>query len=161
MSIVANAGPLIALSRIEYLYLLLALYDEVIVPPAVYREVTFDATRSGAGEIAQAAWIHQETATDTIAVERLQYWLDDGESEAIVLAQSMQLRLLIDERRGRTIAATLGVSCTGTIGVLLAAKQAGHIPTVTPLLDALQRAGVYLSSGLRGEVRRMSGESEE
>ncbi len=161
MPMIANAGPLIALGRIEHLALLPALYGEIIVPPAVYREVVQDMTRSGSQEIAQAPWICQEAAGDTIAVERLRYWLDAGESEAIVLAYSLQLPLLIDERRGRTIATTLGVSCTGTVGTLLVAKHRGQIPAVSPLLDRLQRVGVYLSPRLCAEIRSKAGEEED
>ncbi len=40
MPVVSNAGPLIALARIERLDLLEELFGEVIVPQAVYGEVT-------------------------------------------------------------------------------------------------------------------------
>jgi uncharacterized protein len=100
--VVANAGPLIALGRIGELHVLCMVYQHIIVPPAVYHEVTHDTTRPGARDVLEASWIHIEQVTDTTAVQQLRDWLDVGESEAIVLAQMKQLPLLIDERRGRT-----------------------------------------------------------
>jgi predicted nucleic acid-binding protein len=49
--------------------------------------------------------------------------LDRGEAEAIVLAQSRDARLLIDERKGRAVARRRGVGVIGTGGVLLLAKR--------------------------------------
>lgn len=158
MPIIANAGPLIALGRIAKLSLLPQLYKEVIVPPAVYQEVTYEEERSGAKEIINAAWIQQKSVPDTISVQRLHYWLDDGESEAIVLAQMMHMPLLIDERRGRNIAKTLHIPCVGTVGVLLTAKNKGHLTAVTPLLEMLQSVGVHLSTRLCEDARKMAGE---
>jgi uncharacterized protein len=66
----------------------------------------------------------------------------------------------MDERRGRTIATTLGVSCTGTVGVLLAAKRHGQLPAVAPLLERLQQVGVYLSPRLCAAIRSKAGEED-
>jgi hypothetical protein len=89
----------------------------------------------------------------------LSFWLDAGESEVVVLAQEHGVTAAIDERRARNLAAALGVAQTGTVGILLAAKRAGLIPALTPLLDLLAARGVHLSSRLYEEARRMAGES--
>ena len=159
MAIVANAGPLIALGRIGQLGLLPILYEKVIVPPAVYREITREANLPGAQELRQATWFHTSGVGDQSAVHRLLFRLDLGESEAIVLAQEMQTTLLMDERRGRRIAEALGLNKTGTVGVLLAAKKKNKIAAVTPLLDALVSAGVRISPRLYQEARRLAGEN--
>jgi predicted nucleic acid-binding protein len=158
MPVVANAGPLIALARIERLALLPTLYREVVVPPVVYQEITGEIDLPGAEELAQAGWLRAMAARDQLAVQRLLFWLDRGESEAIVLAQEMGATLLIDERRGRAIAATLSLQITGTVGILLAAKELGQVQVVTPLLDALLAAGVRLSPRLYDEAQRQAGE---
>jgi predicted nucleic acid-binding protein len=85
--IVADSGPLIALARIGQLDLLPTLYGEVIVPPGVYQEITGEADLPGARELAQADWLSVAEVDDQTAVQRLLFWLDRGESEAIVLAQ--------------------------------------------------------------------------
>lgn len=85
---------------------------------------------------------------------------DLGEAEAIALAEAHpDARLLIDERRGRRVARSLNLRVTGTAGVLLAAKGAGLVPQVRPLLDALvDDHGLHLSAALRAAILREAGE---
>ena len=159
MTIVSNSGPLIALARIGQLGLLPTLYGEVIVPPTVYQEITGETDLPGAQELTQAGWLGVAEVDDQAAVQRLLFWLDPGESEAIVLAREMRSTLLMDERRGRTIAEGLGLSRTGTVGILLAAKASGQVQAITPMLDALLTAGVRLSPSLYEEARRLADEA--
>lgn len=85
--------------------------------------------------------------------------LDQGESEAIVLAQELGATLLIDERKARTIAAALGIPLTGTVGVLLEAKRSGIVSQIQPLLDNMLLAGVRLSTRLYDNALKLAGES--
>lgn len=106
MRVVSNAGPLIALAKIEQFNLLHLLYTEILIPPSVRAEVvTQGSTRPGAIEVTSADWIQIEPIRDRIAVELLKERLDQRESEALVLAieQAADL-LLIDEARGRRVA---------------------------------------------------------
>ena len=45
--------------------------------------------------------------------------LDEGEAESLALAQSRKLTLVVDDKEGRAIAATLDTPYLGTAGVLL------------------------------------------
>ena len=158
MGLVANAGPLIALARIDRLDLLPAAYADVLIPAAVYREVTRDPQLPGAREVAEADWLVSVEVTDTGAVARMRFWLDQGESEAIVLAQARDMPLAIDERRGRRIAASFSVQITGTVGILLAGKRLGLVDQVSPLLDQLIQRGVRISTSLYESARRLARE---
>jgi hypothetical protein len=60
---------------------------------------------------------------------------------------------------GRYTASSLGLPMTGTLGLLLYAKRAGPIPTVTPALDTLQSLRFRLSAQTRDAVMRLAGES--
>lgn len=158
MSVVSNAGPLIALARVGRLGLLSELYGQIVIPGAVRDEVMSDATLAGAVELASASWLRVIEVQERPAVEMLQLTLDKGESEAIILARLLDAVLLIDERRGRAIAAGLGMRHTGTIGVLLAAKRSGSVSSVRPILDQLDTVGIRISSTLRLEALRLADE---
>jgi predicted nucleic acid-binding protein len=73
-----------------------------------------------------------------LAVEMLASDLDAGEGEAIVLAHEIEAGLLLmDERRGRRRAAESGLTVTGTLGILIEARQRGLVTSLRPLLDRL------------------------
>ena len=80
------------------------------MPVAVIEELKLDSCRPGASALRaalNAGWLEVMTApTDT---PELKLVLDPGEAEAILLAEKIACRfLLIDERRGRTIARCCG-----------------------------------------------------
>ncbi|MBI4670071.1 MAG: DUF3368 domain-containing protein [Chloroflexi bacterium] len=160
MSVVSNAGPLIALGTINQLHLLHVLYESVLIPPTVLIETT-RRDNEIARQIKTSTWLQVRAPQDNAEVERLRFWLDAGESEALVLARELGATLLIDERRGRTIAETYNVPITGTVGILIAAKQNGNLETITPLLDEMMRTGVRLSQRLYNTARKIVGESQE
>lgn len=158
MTLVVNSGPLISLARIGQLELLPAVFEGIVLPRAVFDEVTRDRRLPGAEAIARAEWLSIVEVADLEAVERLSVWLGAGESEVLVLAQQLGVTAAVDERRARGLATPLGVPQTGTVGILLEAKRLGLIPAVTPLLDQLGASGVRLSPRLYEEARRLAGE---
>lgn len=160
MIVVSNSGPLIALAQINRLALLSDLYQIIIIPEAVHVEVSGQGNeRPGANFVRSASWIEAVTVENQLAVALLRQRLDPGESEAIVLAieQNADL-LLMDERRGRQIAQAQGVVTSETLGVLLAAKQAGRLGKVTPVLDDLRGAGFRMGWQLYQQIKITAGE---
>jgi predicted nucleic acid-binding protein len=162
--VVADAGPLIALARIERLSLLAELYGFVVVPEAVLSELRLDSDRPGARVLSEALAVGLIQARVLPGhceadMARLSLVLDAGESAAILLAQELPCRfLLIDERRGRAIARRRGIPVAGLAGVLLAAKRRGLLESVQPLLMELARQGYRLSDALVLKVLRLAGE---
>lgn len=85
--------------------------------------------------------------------------LDPGEAEGIALARATSARLvLIDEQRGRAAAKRLGLPVSGSLGVLIEAKTAGHIPLVRPYLDQMIAQGRHIGPQLRSQVLSLAGE---
>lgn len=157
MKIVSNASPLIGLVRPGKLELLHQVYGELIIPPAVWREVVIEgAGQPGADQVQAAIWIVTQTATNRQLVQALQQELDAGEAEAIALALEISAdTLLMDEHLGRETASHLGLRCVGLVGVLIAAKRQGRIQTIKPHLDALRHiAGFRISNTLYARVLR-------
>ncbi len=163
MTVVANAGPLIALAQIGYFNLLRSLYNEVLVPPAVRDEVVvFGQGRPGAVEVEAADWIQVVNIHDRTAVELLRERLDQGESEAIVLTIELEANLLLlDEARGRRVAQAQGLNQIGTVGILVLAKRKKLIAAVTPLLDNLVASGSRMGEQLYRAAQELASEGGE
>lgn len=161
MIVVSDASPLIALAAVGRLELLHRLYGEVLIPEAVYREVTTSAPHAiGAEEVKAAEWIRVQPVRERTLVVALSLELDAGEAAAIALAvESGADLLLMDERRGRLAAVRLGTHVIGVLGVLIEAKKTGMLPEVRPLLDALERnAGFHIGAALYRRVLSAAGE---
>ena len=142
--VVANNTPLVALWVLGDLELLRDLYGEVLIPDAVRAE--FLATESAERDagLANAPWIKSVSLADARHV-LVYVGLDQGEAEALALAEELKATLvLMDERKGRRYAQRLGIPVTGTLGLLLLAKQRNLVPALKPLVSQLQEAGLYL-----------------
>jgi hypothetical protein len=161
MIVVSNAGPLIALARVDQLALLPGLYGTVFIPRAVEQEVTgMGLNRPGAGEVRAASWIQTCDVADQIAVSLLRERLDAGESAAIVLALEKQAdMLLIDEAKGRRIAQSKGLAHIGTVGIVVLAKRRGILTAIAPVLEQLMAAGFRMNDDLMRTALKLSGES--
>jgi len=159
--IVSNTSPILNLIVIGQLDLLKQLYKKVIIPEAVFEEISrlsFDL--SDAEQLQALTWIKIREVTDHSLVEALLPELDRGEAEAIVLAKELKADLLmIDERRGRRVASRLGLRFVGLLGILVEAKHKGLIKAVKPILDSLiTKAGFWLGNRLYTRILETVGE---
>ena len=154
MIVVSDTSPILNLALIGRLDLLPALYNRVLIPPAVHRELIRSTEAASLIDPDSGSWLGVASAQDQDRVRRLSGELDAGEAEAIVLALERRADvLLVDERRWRRVATSLGLRVTGLLGVLAEAKRAGLIERVKPVLDDLiERAGFWIGSDLRAKV---------
>lgn len=157
--IVADAGPLIALSRIRRLGLLREMFDEVALPSLVVEELRLGEPRPGVEDLARAIgrdqWLRSRQPRATLLIAGL----DPGESAAIHLSEQLRCPLLLDERKARAVAAGRGIQTVGTGRILIEAKRRGLIDRVAAELVALRKAGYRLSDALCRELLSLSGES--
>ena len=157
--VVVNTTPIIALSLIGELDLLHSMYGQVVVPPAVEAEVLAGG-RDGIGrtELREASWLRVTSLQDPRRADLLAD-LDRGEAEVLALAQELNADLvIIDERLARLHAKRLGLTLTGTLGVLLRAKHLGHVKAVAPLINRLRQGGIHLSDLVVTEVLALADE---
>ncbi|WP_347246486.1 DUF3368 domain-containing protein [Thermogutta sp.] len=118
--------------------------------------------KPGALDVQSADWIRVVEIQDHIAVRLLRERLGAGESEAVVLAMELEAALLLmDEARGRRIAAARGLNIAGTLGVLVLAKKRNLIPAITPLLERLREAGFRMSEDVYQMARVLAGEGTQ
>lgn len=161
MTIVSNTSPLTNLAAVGQLNLLQEIYTRIIIPQAVYDEmVGLGYPVPGTIEVQTLPWIQCQQVVNRALVRELQEELDNGESEAIALAIALSAdQILLDESPGRRVAARLGLTITGVLGVLLVAKGMGLIPSVKSVMDDLIAiASFRISDRLYGDILQAAGE---
>jgi predicted nucleic acid-binding protein len=130
-NVFSNTTPIIALASIGRLELLPTFFKEITIAEAVKDEIN----AGGKVEVPNPdtiEWIKiKKNITDI--KEKLLFDLDEGEKQSILIAIDTEEKgdhenlLLIDERKGRKIATSLGVKIKGTLGILAEAKRRGLI----------------------------------
>lgn len=164
MIIVADTTPLLYLARLGLLGVLQQLYETVILPTEVWRElVEYRPDAPGVEALRGATWLRVDASADTspLLVE-LREELDDGESAAIALALHLGAELiLIDERDGRREAEERGLVVRGTVGLLINARERALIPALRPVLDALVQAGFRIDHRLYRAALEIAGEDAD
>ncbi|WP_289018882.1 DUF3368 domain-containing protein [Desulfobacter postgatei] len=146
-TIVINTGPLLALTAAYGdLSFLEKIYKRVLVPFEVCQEIKAGGTSAfGLKEFVQSSFIEKQAVPLEIT-QFLKNSLDLGEASVIQLALNENIRIVcIDEAVGRRIARLNGLCLTGSIGVLLRAKQKGVDFSMTEAIDRMQSNGIYLS----------------
>ncbi len=160
MRVVCNTSPLILLAKIGRIDLLTQLYEEVIIPASVMDEV--GAKPSKELEEIQALLQSQKLQLQKAMKQFLKGLPEDlgvGEQEVIALALEKKADLVIlDNQRGRGIARERGLSVTGTVGVLVEARDRKVIPSVRRELDRLIEAGMWIDEVFYHRILQEFGE---
>lgn len=148
MIVVSNTSPLRYLLLIEEIELLPQLYGRVMIPQAVYDELS----SSSAPALVQN-WIARPPdwleirATTGEADERLEK-VDIGEREAILLAERLEADwLILDDMSARQIAIERGLNVTGLLGVLNEAARQGLVD-LPAAIARLRKTNFRVSSRL-------------
>lgn len=157
--IVINASPLIALFKSRQADLLPALFAEIRVPDAVWREVIDGGHDDLAAQcLAHAEWVMRlpPAPLDPLV---LAWNAGPGETEVLAHARAHPgLRAIVDDDYARRCARSLGVPTLGTCGLIILAKRRGVVGAAAPCLEALRAAGLWLSDGLIRAVLKEAGE---
>ncbi|MDD2556335.1 MAG: DUF3368 domain-containing protein [Syntrophaceticus sp.] len=156
MIVISDTTPILSLIKIDRLKILEELYKKIIIPKAVYDELIINIDYQDEIDIIKrCTFIQIENVEENLSVVLLQreLKLDRGESEAIVLAKNINADLIIiDERKARRIAKDVGLKVTGTLGILVEAKQQGLIKELKSLLDELMDNNIRISRKLYMEI---------
>lgn len=146
-----NTSPLQYLHQVGHLELLPMLYKRVQVAEAVVAELG-EGISGGIvlPELEELPWATMRAVSKT---GMLAPGLGRGEAETLALAvESPGSLVILDDAAARRVAVAAGVSLVGTLGVLLLAKQQGHIRAVRPILDHLARLRFRLSERVRRDA---------
>ena len=147
--VMSNSTQLIILGNIDKLFILKELYKEMIIPKAVFNEFTVKEDKAKQQIIQNLDWIKVLKVQNTENRRMYQSKLHDGEVEVMILAQEISADLLIiDDNAAKKTAKFLGLTVTGTLGVLLKAKSQGIISIVKEILDEMLNQGFYISDNI-------------
>jgi len=119
--IVSDSTTLIILWDLARMELLSNLFSRILIPKSVYQEI------SAKEKITLPDFMEVKAVQPSEKLETLSMLLDAGESEAIALALELNMPLIIDEKKGRTIAMREGIVIMGLLGVVYLNIKKGFI----------------------------------
>lgn len=148
--IIADVSCLILLDKINKLDLLKILFHTITITPEVASEF----------KNSLPVWIEFRNVGDKTLQLFIEKFVDKGEASAIALAKELRnCLLIIDDLKGRIFAQKNRIAITGTLGIIIEAKLAGIIPTVTPILTLIKETNFKISKKLEFEILERAGES--
>ncbi len=137
--IISDTSCLIILNKIRELDLLHQLYKTVTITQDILLEY---------GENLPD-WIEVQQVKDDYRQQLLEMQIDKGEASAIALAlETADNIVILDDWKARKVAERLGLSVTGTLGVIIKAKNSGIIPSIKSYLEKIRRTNFRISEEL-------------
>jgi predicted nucleic acid-binding protein len=137
--IISDTSCLIILTKIGEINLLRQLYKTVTITQDISLEY---------GEILPD-WCEVQQVRDHYIQQLLEMQIDKGEASAIALAlETSENIVILDDWKARKVAERLGLSVTGTLGVIIKAKNTGIIPSIKPYLDKIRETNFRVSEEL-------------
>ncbi len=159
--IVSNTTPLSNLIQLQLLTLRGDLWGAVSIPMAVQQELERGAAFLGSWQdVAGASAIQVLEVSEEPLTQQFLLSLHLGEAEAFTLAIREHASLfLCDDLDARMVADHHGIPVTGTLGILLKAKQEHLIPEVSPYLERLrQEVRFWFTDDLYRQIQELANE---
>jgi len=123
-AVVSDTSPLHYLVECAAIDVLPLLFQEILIPPTVHRELQHQRTPPRVRAWAQSLPVWVKVRAPAVLDDSLD--VDEGEKEAICLAREVKaVAILMDDRKGRAEAVRCGLRVAGTIGLLEAAAGRG------------------------------------
>jgi uncharacterized protein len=157
--VIADTSPIQYLYQTGLLNLPPTLYGKVIIPPAVASELEEGRRlKIALPDINTLSWLEVKEVGEK-SLLTLASGLGRGEREVIILAEQTPSSLaILDDALARQQARHLGLTFTGTLGVLLRAKQAGHLDAIAQVLERLEQLRFRLAPATRAALLNLAGE---
>ncbi|HBJ82948.1 MAG TPA: DUF3368 domain-containing protein [Verrucomicrobiales bacterium] len=158
MIVIADTSVLLNLALVGHIQLLRVLFGTIVIPVPVKDEFERLAATTGRFTgLVLPEWVRVDTAALTAMDDEILRQLDPGEAAAILLAVKLHAdAVLMDESEGRAIAQARGLRTIGILGILIQARQAGHLEAIRPVIEALlSKAKFRLSDTLVNHALEM------
>jgi predicted nucleic acid-binding protein len=142
-TVIADTSCFIVLEKINELSLLNKIYREVITAPEIATEFKKPLPDS----------ISIIETKNKLVQRELEAKIDVGEASAIALGLEIpNCSIILDDLKARKIAASLKLDFTGTLGVIVKAKQLNLIDSVKPIIRKLREAGLRFSEEIEKDI---------
>ena len=140
--------------------ILLSKIDELEILRLVFRHVTITSIISKELNISLPDWITKRDPINNNTQKLLEIELDQVEASAIALCLEFEKSILIvDDLKARRLASKLGLDYTGTLGLILRAKQLGAIQSVKPILEKIANTNFRISTSIIKLLLEEAGEN--
>jgi len=142
-TIISDASCVILLDKIGELVLLHKIFG------------TITTTKQIAKEFGKPLpdWFEIKESKEKKYQRILEASVDKGEASAIALALEYDdCLLIIDDLKGRKLAHKLGLHLTGTFGILINAKDRGHIKSVKSILKKIKATNFRITKELEKQI---------
>lgn len=147
--VIADTSCLILFSKIELLHILHLLYPDVLITPEV------------ANEFAELLpeWINIQSANPINISLFENYNLGIGEITSLALAIELKDRtIILDDDKAKRIAKSHNLDVTGSLGIILKAKEKNIISSVKDVLLKIKATNFHLPSSLENLIMKIAKE---
>jgi len=158
--VICDVSPIQYLHQAGLLDLLRLRYGAITIPTAVAAELRAGTLRGVDLPAFEALdWMKTRQPAGRLLLPIVAD-LGAGEREVLALGTETPDSLVIpDDGLARQYARMLNLRLTGTLGVLLKAKEMGLLPAIAPVLERLQHLGFRMDPETRQAVLRLAGEA--
>ncbi len=147
--IIADTSCLILLNKIGELEILSKLFKEITITSLIKKEFNEPLPK----------WIKVINPKNLKRQKKLELIIDSGEASGLCLALEFEKSLLIlDDLKARKLALSLGLRVTGTLGILVEAKQSKVIPEIKFILNEIKKTNFRLSEEIEFKILKLCGE---
>ena len=148
--VIADTSCFILLDKINELAILQKLFGTVTTTEEIAAEFLKDLPD----------WVHIKSVSNKEYQHLLLLEVDNGEASAIALSiEEGDALLIVDDNKARKLAAKLNIAYTGTLGILLKAKQAGVIVAIKPIIERIQLTNFRFSEKNYKEILALANEA--
>jgi predicted nucleic acid-binding protein len=150
--VIVDSSPLIILFKARLEWVLPKLFDEIIVPDTVRREIDDSLPDDPARtNLPNAAWAKYDEGSEVVPLTSL------GAGESSVISSALRIgeaKVVLDDAAARNQARALGLKVIGTGGLLVLGKRSGVIDSFDDAIEAVVRSGLWINSTTVELLRR-------
>lgn len=148
-AIICDTSCLILFDKINFLTILNSCYESVYITAPIAKEYGKSLPD----------WIQIKQVRNIALQHTLTQIIGEGEASAIALTFNLPETLVVlDDLKARKVAKSLKIKITGSLGILVRAKERGYIDKLLPVLNKVQQTDFRISENIIRKILIVAGE---